>query len=228
MLRHDDEHRGPAVQDAIPLNECYWQLIELVDHTQLLQKVAEREHEKLFSEIYPAEQLDAAMLEHRKNAVAQDTLTMAIRFGDLQLWVRPIGEGDTPVANSAILELTHDTIATGVYIPMNDDGWLRGRPLFIKKADWATFITDLPRREGPDSEKPATAGRPNKRNEAIAVYNRRFEQGERLPSAKAEAKAVWEILAKSHDNDPSWRYKLASVEKALSDHRRMAAKGSHI
>jgi hypothetical protein len=157
MDRHDDGQRGPAVQDAIPLSDCYRLLISLDVTSHPLRKIADREYEKMLSPRYSAAQLASAVMQLSKEAVAKSILKEAIQSGVLQLWVRPIGEGETPVAKNAILEFTHDTFATGVYIPMNDKGWLYGKLLFVKTSQWATFIIDLSRRQ-----KPAISNRPSK------------------------------------------------------------------
>lgn len=141
MASQDNDYSGPDVLDTIPLYACYWQLAEMVDHTQRLLSTADREHDDLLPRIYPAGQLEAARTDHRKKAVARDTLTLAFRYQNLQLWVRPQGKPDIPLASDTILDLDKNSFEVGAYIPLNDDeGWLSRRPLFIKEVEWNAFV----------------------------------------------------------------------------------------
>jgi hypothetical protein len=70
-------------------------------------------------------------------------ISSAMRSGDLPIWVAPIGEPERLVAPSAMVEVDHATVVSGVYRPPNDRGWLYGRPLFVKCRDWAAFVSSV-------------------------------------------------------------------------------------
>lgn len=83
-----------------------------------------------------------------------------MRSGELKIWVAPIGEPERLVAPGAFVEVDHATVVAGVYRPPNDRGWLYGRPLFVKRADWAKFAALIDSTKNPeDSVSNAPANR---------------------------------------------------------------------
>lgn len=92
---------------------------------------------------HPGDGKAAWLLQRVTSKEVERVMTAAIRSGDLRLWVAPLSERERPVAPSAIVELGRATIVSGCYRPVNDCGWLRGRPLFVKCADWAAFVRNV-------------------------------------------------------------------------------------
>lgn len=153
MTRWDDEHRGPAVTDALQLNDCLMELEASSINWPARPEEESARFQALFAATYPADQLPQALLSHRRHEGAINLIVQAALHGDLQLWVREDGR-DTQVARSALLEFDRNCVLTGVYMPPNDRGWLLGRPLFVKRRDWETWLSRQSIPEKSDRSKP--------------------------------------------------------------------------
>lgn len=144
--RYDDEHRGPGVVDALPLSRC-WTELQTVGDSWPMPSSLPPGMVQLAQTIPQAERDD--WLRRQANSEEADRLIIdGVRSGGLPLWVRPIGEGETPVAPEAILEIDRAILAAGIYRPHNDRGWLFGRPLFVKRHDWGAFLAQIIARKG--------------------------------------------------------------------------------
>jgi hypothetical protein len=105
-----------------------------------------------FAQSVPEDQR-ADWLRRQANIEEADRhISNAMRSGELPIWVAPIGEPERLVAPGAIVEVDHATVVSGIYRPPNDRGWLYGRPLFVKRDDWAKFAARID-----SAKKPARA-----------------------------------------------------------------------
>ena len=139
--RYDDEHRGPAVPDSYELSQCWIDLAERSQGWPTPANLPSRMVE--FAQSVPEDQR-ADWLRRQANLEGVDTcIANAMRSGELPIWVAPIGEPERLVAPGAIVEVDHATVVSGVYRPPNDRGWLYGRPLFVKRDDWAKFAARI-------------------------------------------------------------------------------------
>lgn len=139
MARYDDGKRGPGVVDAISLSECWIELRSSKIPWEL------PEPPRRMAEVLPDEHAVESML---RDNVAMRRLIGAIKSGALPIWVAPIDGPERVAAPNAFLELGRESIIAGVYRPYNDHAsWLYGYPLFVKRADWASFLSGLPRVE---------------------------------------------------------------------------------
>lgn len=141
LPRYDDEHRGPAVTDAYELSHCRIDLAERSETWPAPANLPPRMEE--FAQSVPEDQR-ADWLRRAANIEEADRLiAYAMRSGELPIWVAPIGEPETLVASSAMVEVDHATVVSGVYRPPNDRSWVSGRPLFVKKDDWVRFADKI-------------------------------------------------------------------------------------
>lgn len=140
--RYDDEFRGPAVADAIGLSEC-WDDLRLRNLPWPEPDGRRQQISAVLAKYYPPDQLDHSVGEVMKEDAAIARIVQAAKSGALPLWVAPFGEPDRQVATGALLEFRKESILAGCYRPSNDFGWLRGRPLFVKRADWRAFVDGL-------------------------------------------------------------------------------------
>lgn len=139
--RYDDEHRGPAVADAYELSRCRVDLAERSDIWAALENFPARMME--LAQAIPEDQR-TDWLRRQANLDEVDRLiSCAMRSGELPIWVAPIGEPERLVASSTMLEVDRATIVSGCYRPPNDRGWLYGRPLFVKRDDWVSFVASV-------------------------------------------------------------------------------------
>jgi hypothetical protein len=139
--RYDDEHRGPAVTNAYGLSHCRIDLAQRSEAWTVPVNLPPRMVE--FAQSVPEDQR-ADWLRRQANIEEADRcISNAMRSGELPIWVAPIGEPERLVAPSAIVEIDNATLVSGVYRPPNDRGWLYGRPLFVKRDDWAKFAARL-------------------------------------------------------------------------------------
>lgn len=67
-------------------------------------------------------------------------------------------------------------------------------------------------------------GRPNQRDEAIAIHVERCASKIALTNHSAEAREIHRILAKRHQANKEWKFAVPSIMRALSDHRKSATK----
>lgn len=142
MPRYDDEHRGPAVTEAYELSRCR---IDLAEHSQAWPSPANLPPRMVeLAQAIPQDQR-ADWLRQQANLEEADRLiSNAMRSGDLPIWVAPVGEPERLVAPGAMVEVDHATVVSGVYRPPNDrNGWLFGRPLFIKRDNWERFVAKV-------------------------------------------------------------------------------------
>lgn len=141
LPRHDDEHRGPAVTDAYELSHCR---IDLAERSEAWPAPANLPPPMVeFAQSVPEDQR-ADWLRRQANLEGTDRhISNAMRSGELPIWVAPIGEPERLVAPGAMVEVDHATVVSGVYRPPNDRGWLYGRPLFVKRDDWAKFAARI-------------------------------------------------------------------------------------
>lgn len=139
--RYDDEHRGPAVTDSYELSHCRIDLAERSEGWPTPANLPPRMVD--FAQSVPEDQR-ADWLRRQANIEEADRhISNAMRSGELPIWVAPIGEPERLVAPGAIVEVDHATVVSGVYRPPNDRGWLYGRPLFVKRDDWAKFAARI-------------------------------------------------------------------------------------
>lgn len=139
--RYDDEHRGPAVSDSYELSHCRIDLAERSEGWPTPANLPPRMVD--FAQSVPEDQR-ADWLRRQANIEEADRhISNAMRSGELPIWVAPIGEPERLVAPGAIVEVDHATVVSGVYRPPNDRGWLYGRPLFVKRDDWAKFAARI-------------------------------------------------------------------------------------
>ncbi|QUM71119.1 hypothetical protein [Sphingopyxis granuli] len=139
--RYDDEHRGPAVTDSYELSHCRIDLAERSEGWPTPANLPPRMVD--FAQSVPEDQR-ADWLRRQANIEQADRhISNAMRSGELPIWVAPIGEPERLVAPGAIVEVDHATVVSGVYRPPNDRGWLYGRPLFVKRDDWAKFAARI-------------------------------------------------------------------------------------
>lgn len=141
--RYDEDHRGPAVPDALGLGECLRLLLALPVDWPKPDTAKGKSILSVIRSTYPAEQIESAVREFCRSEGAVDLLRDAILKGDLSLWVSPTDGTERPVDRSALLEFDRQSIVAGVYRPPNDRGWLFGRPLFVKRAEWEKWICSL-------------------------------------------------------------------------------------
>lgn len=141
LPRYDDEHRGPAVTDSYELSHCRIDLAERSEGWPTPANLPPRMVD--FAQSVPEDQR-ADWLRRQANIEEADRhISNAMRSGELPIWVAPIGEPERLVAPGAIVEVDHATVVSGVYRPPNDRGWLYGRPLFVKRDDWAKFAARI-------------------------------------------------------------------------------------
>ncbi|SNT22871.1 hypothetical protein SAMN06295912_1656 [Sphingomonas laterariae] len=150
LPRYDDEHRGPAVADSYQLSHCR---IDLAERSVSWPTPASLPPLMVeFAQSVPDDQR-ADWLRRQANIEDADKhIADGMRSGELPIWVAPIGEPDRLVAPDAIVEADHATVVSGVYRPPNDRGWLYGRPLFVKRADWAKFAARIDAAKKPARE----------------------------------------------------------------------------
>jgi len=176
LPRYDDEHRGPAVMDAYDLSHCWFDLIE---RSEAWPSPANPPLPMLeMAKSIPEDQMSDWLRRQANRAEADSCICKAMRSGDLPIWIAPIGEPERLVAHNALLEVDQDTLVAGVYRPPNDRGWLYGRPLFVKKADWAKFakrLDDTKKVLGPN-DKPLLTERKERRwlrlSKALCILHR--------------------------------------------------------
>lgn len=157
--RYDDGFRGPAVADALQLNDC-WADLHARDLPWPMDEERIEQIKGRTSIPWPAAQLDAAIRHtQREDAIARCIISAA-ESGVLPMWIAPIGEPDRPVAPSALLELGIDSLKAGCYRPYNDrDSDLFGRPLFVKRDHWRAFVAAVTARlTGKSEEAPGELG----------------------------------------------------------------------
>lgn len=141
LPRYDDEHRGPAVTDSYELSHCRIDLAERSEGWPTPANLPPRMVD--FAQSIPEDQR-ADWLRRQANIEEADRhISNAMRSGELPIWVAPIGEPERLVAPGAIVEVDHATVVSGIYRPPNDRGWLYGRPLFVKRDDWAKFAARI-------------------------------------------------------------------------------------
>ena len=141
LPRHDDKHRGPAVTDAYELSRCR---IDLAERSEAWPAPANLPPRMIkFAQSIPADQRSDWLRRQANIGEADRRISNAMRSGELPIWVAPIGEPECLVASGAMVDVDHNTVVSGVYRPSNDRGWLCGRPLFVKKADWVLFIDKI-------------------------------------------------------------------------------------
>lgn len=161
LPRYDDEHRGPAVIDSYELSHCRIDLAERSERWPTPANLPPRMVD--FAQSVPEDQR-ADWLRRQANIEEADKhIASAMRSGELPIWVAPIGEPERLVAPGAIVEVDHATVVSGVYRPPNDRGWLYGRPLFVKRDDWAKFAARIdsakkPARENSNSQSRSHDG----------------------------------------------------------------------
>lgn len=147
--RYDDDHRGPGVADAISLAECWLRL------RQAKITWPERPFRSPLAEIihqyYPEDQREQAAADCEAEECAMETIIEAILLGTLPVWYSPKDGPEKVAAPEAFLELQKESIICGTYRPPNDRGYLYGRPLFVKRSNWQTWIDDLKQRYRPQN-----------------------------------------------------------------------------
>ena len=144
--RFDDEHRGPAVSNSYSLSDCWIDLSRCSDAWPVAGTIPPGLIE--FAQSVPEDQRADWV---RRTIAANDVrmlVSQGMSSGSLPLWVAPIGGPEQEVDPKALLEIDHATIASGCYRPYNDRGWLFGRPLFVKRADWVRFRDEVQRTKG--------------------------------------------------------------------------------
>lgn len=135
----DKRDLGIAVADALRLNDCYHELAEAI-----ASRPSIKGDEALWWS-NRATNVDSPEMEdwiHRGKSqnVAESILSATLRDGGLKLWVRR-SEGEFEVDRQALKEMNHRTFAAGAYKPINDlDSELVGRPLWIRRGDWTSFL----------------------------------------------------------------------------------------
>lgn len=141
LPRYDDEHRGPAVADSYELSHCRIDLAERSEGWPVPANLPPRMVE--FAQSVPENQRMDWLRRQANIEEADRHISNAMRSGELPIWVAPIGEPERLIAPGAIVEVDHATVVSGVYRPPNDRGWLYGRPLFVKRDDWAKFAARI-------------------------------------------------------------------------------------
>ncbi|QQN74167.1 hypothetical protein [Croceicoccus sp. YJ47] len=155
--RYDDEHRGPAVTDSYELSHCRIDLAERSEGWPTPANLPARMVD--FAQSVPEDQR-ADWLRRRANIEEADRhISNAMRSGELPIWVAPIGEPERLVAPGAIVEVDYATVVSGVYCPPKDRGWLYGRPLFVKRDDWAKFAARIDSAKKPARENGKSQSR---------------------------------------------------------------------
>ncbi|MEN7537199.1 hypothetical protein [Aurantiacibacter flavus] len=141
LPRYDDEHRGPAVTDSYELSHCRIDLAERSEGWPTPANLPSRMVD--FAQSVPEDQRANWLRRQANIEEAERHIANAMQSGELPIWVAPIGEPERLVAPGAFVEVDHATVVSGVYRPRNDRGWLYGRPLFVKRDDWAIFAARI-------------------------------------------------------------------------------------
>ncbi len=139
--RVDDEHRGPAVEDALELSWCRIALLEASGGWPIPDDLPPLLVE--FSQSIPEDQRSDWLQRQTASEEVTRLISYAMRSGELPIWIAPKDGPERLVAPSAMLEVDHATVVSGCYRPPNDQGWLYGRPLFVKRSDWSAFVENV-------------------------------------------------------------------------------------
>jgi hypothetical protein len=143
------------------------------------------------------------------SAKATNLLQSAIECGRLTLW---------RVHNGSEVQLTPERLLTndikyGVYKPYErPEPDMYGARLWVKADNWIAFLTRL---KGPAARN---AGRPNQRDEAIALHLERLAAGQACAGKGQEAKAIRALLAEKHNGEEDWSYSIDSIQRAIREH----------
>lgn len=147
-MRYDDGKRGFGVTDALGLSEAWLKLRAMLDAAalQFPAREAPTPMADFFRATYPPEQWESAMRSTMQTEDAERMMIGAVTSGNLPLWVAPV-EGpiaERQVAGSGLIEFGRESLIAGCYRPYNDTGNLAyGYPLFVKRPDWARFLSTL-------------------------------------------------------------------------------------
>lgn len=206
---------GIAVANAIPLNDCCYDLTVSFAAQPALD--ADCTHN---SQTAPVSQ-DHEDWAHRVNSrnVAQILIRQAILNKSLNLWIR-LGKKDEIVDANAISKIEHKTLASGRYLTHNHPkSFLEGRPLWIKQVEWSLFkAATMRERYGnkhlfPEQNSPVASMFAIWRDEAFDDFelerdgvNSTFSKAGRTQSAyhirglvTAAEKTVMAVFAKARD-----------------------------
>jgi hypothetical protein len=223
----DPFDNGVEVEDAIGLADAFRQLHEAFQSRELTD--LDRQHPSYVGySNYPHEDPfyggDAAKEDWLRRCVqsnlAEETIKRALQCGELPVYFitknqmparlhrREFGRSNWASGN---------TIKGGHYYNANGSNSIgspyHGAILWVKNADWTDFLASL---QGPVVR---TSGRPNQRNEAIALHLERVKAGKAIISSKAaEANAIHAILADRHSSEPDWKYSVESIQRAIRKH----------
>lgn len=201
LPRYDDDLRGPAVSDAYELSRCRIDLAERSDLWPLPDQIPPGLRDQS-QKIPTAQRADWLRRQVNLNEVDQ-LISSAMRSGNLAIWVAPLGEPERQVAPGALVEVDDATLASGVYRPPNDRGWLYGRPLFVKHEDWVAFVrkTDRVKLQGDETENPS-ANRQLNHSEVISTAATMLKEQPSLSKGSAAASIVAELPVNPRTGKP--------------------------
>jgi hypothetical protein len=157
--------------------------------------------------------------------IAEHAICRELRAGRLALWA---------MFDNVPAQMDHHwshlidryALTVGCINPSNEPpSSLKDATLWILLADWQTFKSQLlssrdvvlTNDSAPHVKK---AGRPNQRDEALAVYDERLRLKLTLPSKAAEANFIRGELARRHASDAvPWSYEAKSIQRAIRNFR---------
>lgn len=127
---------GIAVSDAIRISDCYREL------TDYLAARPSCDSDPQFWRSAAQASPGHEDWVHRMNSrnVAEYLMRSAILHRQFALWIRLL-DSETAVDPYAVKELSHQSLAAGAYLELNDRrSFLTDRPLWIKAVDWRRWF----------------------------------------------------------------------------------------
>jgi hypothetical protein len=216
---------GVEVDDAIRLGDAFTQIRETFQARQLSDEDRAHPSFSFYTKLardMPFYEGDSARDDWVRRTVlkklSEEKVSNALKSGDLPVYF--ITRNQTPVRLNRDEFCrrnwnSHITITAGSYHNENGDNHLgspfHGAHLWVKAADWKAYFAQI---VGPIIR---SAGRPNKRDEAITLHNERLAQGFALQGKAAEARAIQAILTNRHKGESNWQYSSVSIQKALRE-----------
>ncbi|WP_143066701.1 hypothetical protein [Sphingobium sp. YR768] len=132
---------GIAVADAIRLNDCFHELYRIFEQRPFTN--LDRQLISQMKTLDPSDADDDWLRRSALDEIAQAYVRSAILYRHCPLWVRT-KDTDEQVDSYSVPSLDNRMIKSGAYITgSHPKGYLEGRPLWIKKSDWAAYINKI-------------------------------------------------------------------------------------
>lgn len=150
---------------------------------------------------------------------ANELVVTALREGALTAFIAPADR--PPLSISRIYWNSVNPFHADIsYAGVTAGDAARGCPILLGEAAFERWrLAQAINTSGAD-HAPRMTGRPNRRNEAIALHKRRLAANIALSNNSAEARAIHDELAALHNGDADWRYDPGSIERALREWRK--------